>query len=172
MVSKTPPVGKEATPLPASLSTWPSKEPSTTTTPSPSSGQHQLHSGSETQLRNMSQLAIVGNGSQGEVVITCYVKVVYIILFSNSRSGDDNYSLKCIGHIDENIVAPGGSRWGWQRGQTMHLRIPTIDSVWLTYYRGQDRTLNSHPNYYTVLISVYIPLIPMIMICSSTTCFL
>ena len=48
--------------LPASLSTWPSKEPSTTTTPSPSSGQHQLHSGSETQLRNMSQLAIVGNG--------------------------------------------------------------------------------------------------------------
>ena len=34
-------------------------------------GQHQLHSGSETQLRNMSQLAIVGNGSQGEVVITC-----------------------------------------------------------------------------------------------------
>ena len=34
-------------------------------------GQHQLHSGSETQLRNMSQLAIVGNGSQGEVVIKC-----------------------------------------------------------------------------------------------------
>ena len=35
-------------------------------------GQHQLHSGSETQLRNMSQLAIVGNGSEGEpVVITC-----------------------------------------------------------------------------------------------------
>ena len=34
-------------------------------------GQHQLHSGSETQLRNMSQLAIVGNGSQGEVVIRC-----------------------------------------------------------------------------------------------------
>ena len=35
-------------------------------------GQHQLHNGSETQLRNMSQLAIVGNASQGEpVVITC-----------------------------------------------------------------------------------------------------
>ena len=35
-------------------------------------GQHQLHSGSETQLSNMSQLAIVGNGSEGEpVVITC-----------------------------------------------------------------------------------------------------
>ena len=34
-------------------------------------GQHQLHSGSETELRNMSQLAIVGNGSQGEVVIKC-----------------------------------------------------------------------------------------------------
>ena len=35
-------------------------------------GQHQLHSSSETQLRNMSQLAIVGNGSEGEpVVITC-----------------------------------------------------------------------------------------------------
>ena len=34
-------------------------------------GHHQLHSGSETQLRNMSQLAIVGNGSQGEVVIRC-----------------------------------------------------------------------------------------------------
>ena len=35
-------------------------------------GQHQLYSGSETQLRNMSQLAIAGNGSEGEpVVITC-----------------------------------------------------------------------------------------------------
>ena len=34
-------------------------------------GQHQLHNGSETQLRNVSQLAIVGNGSEGEVVITC-----------------------------------------------------------------------------------------------------
>ena len=34
-------------------------------------GQHQLHSGGETQLRNMSQLAIVGNGTQGEVVIRC-----------------------------------------------------------------------------------------------------
>ena len=34
-------------------------------------GQHQLHSGSETQLRNMSQLAIVGNNSEGEVVVTC-----------------------------------------------------------------------------------------------------
>ena len=32
-------------------------------------GQHQLHN--ESQLRNMSQLAIVGNGSQGEVVIRC-----------------------------------------------------------------------------------------------------
>ena len=35
-------------------------------------GQHQLHNGSETQLRNTSHLAIVGNTSQGEpVVITC-----------------------------------------------------------------------------------------------------
>ena len=34
-------------------------------------GQHQLHSGIGTQLRNMSQLAIVGNSSQGEVVIKC-----------------------------------------------------------------------------------------------------
>ena len=34
-------------------------------------GQHQLHSGNETQLRNMSQLAIVGNDSEGEVVIKC-----------------------------------------------------------------------------------------------------
>ena len=34
-------------------------------------GQHQLYNGSETQLRNMSQLAIVGNGSEGEVVIIC-----------------------------------------------------------------------------------------------------
>ena len=34
-------------------------------------GQHQLYNGSETQLRNMSQLAIVGNGSEGEVVINC-----------------------------------------------------------------------------------------------------
>ena len=32
-------------------------------------GQHQLHY--KSQLRNMSQLAIVGNGSQGEVVIRC-----------------------------------------------------------------------------------------------------
>ena len=34
-------------------------------------GKHQLYNGSETQLRNMSQLAIVGNGSEGEVVINC-----------------------------------------------------------------------------------------------------
>ena len=35
-------------------------------------GQHQLHNGNETQLRNTSQLAIVGNASQGEpVVIKC-----------------------------------------------------------------------------------------------------
>ena len=34
-------------------------------------GQHKLNSGSDTQLRNMSQLTIVGNGSQGEVVIRC-----------------------------------------------------------------------------------------------------
>ena len=34
-------------------------------------GKHHLHSGSETQLRNMLQLAIVGNGSEGDVVITC-----------------------------------------------------------------------------------------------------
>ena len=34
-------------------------------------GEHQLYSGSETQLRNMSQLTIVGNGNQGEVVIRC-----------------------------------------------------------------------------------------------------
>ena len=34
-------------------------------------GKHQLHNGNETQLRNMTQLAIVGNGSQGEVVIRC-----------------------------------------------------------------------------------------------------
>ena len=35
-------------------------------------GQHQLHNGSETQLKDMSQLAIVGNSSQGEpVVIMC-----------------------------------------------------------------------------------------------------
>ena len=32
-------------------------------------GQHQLHSGSETQLRKMSQLTIVGNGSEGESVV-------------------------------------------------------------------------------------------------------
>ena len=35
-------------------------------------GQHQLHNnGSDTQLKNISQLAIVGNGSEGEVVIKC-----------------------------------------------------------------------------------------------------
>ena len=74
MVSMTP-AGREGTPLPVSPSIWLSKKPSSTTkTPLPFSiqpGQHQLHSGSETQLRNMSQLAIVGNSSQGEVVIKC-----------------------------------------------------------------------------------------------------
>ena len=34
-------------------------------------GQHQLHNGSATQLTNLTQLAIVGNGSEGEVVINC-----------------------------------------------------------------------------------------------------
>ena len=34
-------------------------------------GQHQLHGGGETQLKDMSQLAIVGNNSKGEVVVIC-----------------------------------------------------------------------------------------------------
>ena len=48
-------------------------------------GQHQLHNGSETQLRNMSQLAIVGNTSQGEpVVITCQPLAGLAFLWSNN----------------------------------------------------------------------------------------
>ena len=47
-------------------------------------GQHQLHSGSETQLRNMSQLAIVGNGGEGEVVIKCLPLAGLLFLRSNN----------------------------------------------------------------------------------------
>ena len=47
-------------------------------------GQHQLHSGSETQLRNMSQLAIVGNGGEGEVVIKCQLLAGLSFLQSNN----------------------------------------------------------------------------------------
>ena len=87
LVSMTPPAGREATPLPASPSTWPSKEPSTTTTPSPSSSNQDntsFTSGSETQLRNMSQLAIVGNGGEGEVVIKCLPLAGLSFLWSNN----------------------------------------------------------------------------------------
>ena len=34
-------------------------------------GEHQLHSGSENKFSNISQLAILGNGIQGEIVIKC-----------------------------------------------------------------------------------------------------
>ena len=34
-------------------------------------GWHHLHNGRETQLSNVTQLAIVGNGSEGEIVIKC-----------------------------------------------------------------------------------------------------
>ena len=62
LVLMTPPVGREATPLPASPSTWPLQKLSITTMHSTillQPGQHQLHN--ESQLRNMScKLAIVG----------------------------------------------------------------------------------------------------------------
>ena len=109
----------------ASLSTWPSKEPSTTTTYHlmDNTTAHYLAVSAQEQSKVVIWYNTASAGNEPILTCTCYVKV-YIILFSNSRSGDDNYSLKCIGHIDENIVAPGGSRWGWQRGQTMHLRDP------------------------------------------------
>ena len=48
-------------------------------------GQHQLHNGSETQLRNMSQLAIVGNASQGvPVAITCQPLTGLALFWSKS----------------------------------------------------------------------------------------
>ena len=58
-------------------------------------GQHQLHSGSETQLRNMSQLAIVGNGGEGEVVIKCLPLAGLSFLQSNNISMKNLKIISC-----------------------------------------------------------------------------
>ena len=59
-------------------------------------GQHQLHNGSETQLRNMSQLAIVGNASQGEpVVITCQPLAGLAFLWSTNITISNLIIINC-----------------------------------------------------------------------------
>ena len=60
-------------------------------------GQHQLYSGIETQLKNMSQLAIVGNGSEGEAVIKCQPLAVSGVppVTSNRNEKCDNIWLWC-----------------------------------------------------------------------------
>ena len=72
-------------------------------------GQHQLHSGSETQLRNMSQLAIVGNGSEGEpVVITCQPLAGLAFLWSTNITMN-NLSLIGCGKLQNNKCHPNSS---------------------------------------------------------------
>ena len=59
-------------------------------------GQHQLHNGSETQLRNMSQLAIVGNASQGEpVVIMCQPLAGLAFLWSTNITTSNLSLINC-----------------------------------------------------------------------------
>ena len=58
-------------------------------------GQHQLHSGSGTQLRNMSQLAIVGNGTQGEVVIRCAPLAGLVFLWSKEINISNVVLMSC-----------------------------------------------------------------------------
>ena len=58
-------------------------------------GHHQLHSGSETQLRNMSKLAIVGNSSEGEVVIKCLPLAGLLFLWSSNVSMKNLKIISC-----------------------------------------------------------------------------
>ena len=61
-------------------------------------GQHQLHNGSETQLRNRSQLAINGNGSEGEVVIRCQ-PLAGLAFFQSDNISINNLSLISCGKL-------------------------------------------------------------------------
>ena len=67
-------------------------------------GQHQLRNGSETQLRNMSQLAIAGNGNQGEVVIKC--ELAGLAFFWSQDIELINISLVECGAMQNNIRNP------------------------------------------------------------------
>ena len=105
LVSITPLAGREATPLPASPSIWPSKEPSTTTTPSPSSSNQDNTSCTvavRLSLRNMSLLAIVGNGSEGEVVIKCLPLAGLSFLWSNNITMKHLKIISC-GALQNNV---------------------------------------------------------------------
>ena len=65
-------------------------------------GQHQLHSGSETQLRNMSQLAIVGNGSEGEPAVIMCQPLAGLAFFWSTNITMNNLSLLDCGLIQIN----------------------------------------------------------------------
>ena len=66
-------------------------------------GQHQLHNGSETQLRNMSQLAIVGNtSSEGEVVIKC-LPLSGLAFFRSNNVTMKNLKIVNCGALQNNI---------------------------------------------------------------------
>ena len=67
-------------------------------------GQHQLHNGSETQLRNMSLLAIVGDtSSEGEVVIKCQPLAGLLFFRSNSITMK-NLKMVCCGALHNSII--------------------------------------------------------------------
>ena len=55
-------------------------------------GQHPLHNGSETLLKNLSQLSINGNGSEGEVVVRCQ-SLVGLTFFRSANITINNLSL-------------------------------------------------------------------------------
>ena len=67
-------------------------------------GQHQLHNGSETQLRNMSQLAIVGNtSSEGEVVIKC-LPLSGLAFFRSNNITMKNIQVDSCGALQDSII--------------------------------------------------------------------
>ena len=61
-----------------------------------------LHSGSETQLRNMSQLAIVGNGSEGEPAVIMCQPLAGLAFFWSTNITMNNLSLLDCGLIQIN----------------------------------------------------------------------
>ena len=66
-------------------------------------GQHQLYSGSETQLKNMSQLAIVGNGSaEGEVAIRCQQPLTGLAFFGCKDIAIQNVTVVSCGTLQDN----------------------------------------------------------------------
>ena len=108
-------------------------------------GQHQLHNGSETQLRNMSQLAIVGNASQGEpVVITCQ-PLAGLAFFLSTNITISNLSLINCGKIqsehdnDCNLIQVAILFTGCSSIELSNLHVNESNGTGVAVYNAMDK---------------------------------